>query len=201
VIAAAVRNQIRRYRVKALLSKDPADNFAAVRIGPSIRAEPAEIDGVAVHLAPGYVVTVDSIQNGWLHIAQPAPWGWVAATLFELVTDDLPIGPPSAPALPDLTFAAPPRITPTLFTRVLVNALSPAAADGPKLYGIPIRYGLDPGVALAIFDHESSCGTRVVQSRRRTGATSDAIRATRPASMTASPITTVGPIALRIGAC
>lgn len=59
----------------------------------------------------------------------------------------------------DLTFAAAPRISRDRFRRVLVEMKSPAAAQADELYIICLDYGLDPGVALAFFYHESKCGT------------------------------------------
>lgn len=58
-----------------------------------------------------------------------------------------------------LTFAAEPRITRDVFAAVLAARQSPAAPEAARLYEIPISYGLDPGVALAFYDHESKCGT------------------------------------------
>lgn len=58
----------------------------------------------------------------------------------------------------DLTFLSPPRISPAVFNRILTEADSPAAPADPSLYAIPERYGIDPAVALAFFEHESKYG-------------------------------------------
>lgn len=63
--------------------------------------------------------------------------------------------PRSAAAQGGLTFQNAPRIGKTSFTRILVNAGSPAAPHGDELYDIIVGYGLDPAVALAFFQHES----------------------------------------------
>lgn len=60
----------------------------------------------------------------------------------------------------DLLFLSPPRISAAQFARVLAAAHSPASPDAPRLYAIPVRYGLDPALALAFFAHESTYGTR-----------------------------------------
>lgn len=71
-----------------------------------------------------------------------------------------------APALP---IQAPPRISPAVFAEVLTRAGSPAAPEntGGALYQIPLAHGLDPAVALAFFQHESTYGTAglAVQTR------------------------------------
>jgi hypothetical protein len=61
-------------------------------------------------------------------------------------------------AAPSLTIAAPPRISDDVFCDVLARAGSPAALLGPTLYAICAGRGVDPGVALAFFEHESSFG-------------------------------------------
>lgn len=67
----------------------------------------------------------------------------------------------AAPLPTDYAVQGAPRISPELFQEVLTLAQSPAAAEnaGDALYAIPVAYGLDPGVALAFFFHESKYGT------------------------------------------
>jgi N-acetyl-anhydromuramyl-L-alanine amidase AmpD len=164
-LAAAANGASRRYRVRADVSDDPTTNYAAVRVEPSISAAPALIGPNPVRLEPGWVVGVDAERGGWLHIAEPAAWGWSWGGLYTPVAAAVPIGPPAA--APDLAFAAPPRITQAMFARVLAAKSSPSTADAAALYAIPLRYGLDPAVALAFFYHESECGTkgRAVETR------------------------------------
>jgi hypothetical protein len=61
-----------------------------------------------------------------------------------------------------LTFQSPPRISKAEFRRVLQRGTelgtSPAAPAADECYAILIGYGLDPGVALAFFAHESQFG-------------------------------------------
>lgn len=92
VIAQRVNQQLNpqpsslaRYRAKAIMSKDPSDNFAAVRIAPSRDAAMAMIGPNPVRLQPGFEIEVDAEYNGWLHIAKPDQWGWSAASLFERI--------------------------------------------------------------------------------------------------------------------
>jgi hypothetical protein len=59
----------------------------------------------------------------------------------------------------DLTFLSEPRITPERFAQVLRRAHSPAAPASSRLYLICRSYGIDPAVALAFFQPESSFGT------------------------------------------
>jgi hypothetical protein len=61
------------------------------------------------------------------------------------------------PLLP-LTFLHAPRITPVRFARALHDAHSPAI-NATTLYLICVNAGIDPAVALAFFQHESSYGT------------------------------------------
>lgn len=67
----------------------------------------------------------------------------------------------TAPQPADVSVLGPPRISPAVFAEVLAKAGSPAAAEnaGDALYQIPIGHGLDPAVALAFFQHESTYGT------------------------------------------
>jgi hypothetical protein len=55
-----------------------------------------------------------------------------------------------------LTFKAAPRISHESFVAILQRAGSPAAPEAAALYAIITSYGLDPAVALAFFQHESS---------------------------------------------
>lgn len=59
----------------------------------------------------------------------------------------------------DLTFISPPRITPEVFSAVLAARRSPAMSRAAHLYGRCVHRGVCPGVALAFYEHESSCGT------------------------------------------
>lgn len=63
---------------------------------------------------------------------------------------------PPASAADGLTFKAAPRISQESFTAILRRAGSPAATDAANLYTVITSYGLDPAVALAFFQHESS---------------------------------------------
>jgi hypothetical protein len=62
-----------------------------------------------------------------------------------------------------LTFVAAPRISKATFTAVLRRGTgggpSPAAPAASSLYDIFVSYGIDPGVALAFFAHESQLCT------------------------------------------
>lgn len=64
--------------------------------------------------------------------------------------------PQPAAAQAGLTFRAEPRISRAAFTQILQRGGSPAAGVGNELYDIIAAYGLDPAVALAFFQHESS---------------------------------------------
>lgn len=59
----------------------------------------------------------------------------------------------------DLTFISPPRISAAAFAAVLAAAHSPAAPEAAALYQIPASLKLDPAIALAFFQHESTYGT------------------------------------------
>lgn len=59
----------------------------------------------------------------------------------------------------ELTLAAPPRITLATFARVLADLRSPAAVEAPACYAAGVARGIDPSVLLALFRHESQCGT------------------------------------------
>lgn len=62
------------------------------------------------------------------------------------------------PAPSDYTLLSTKRITRTLFVRVLERAQSPAAPVAADCYEIRLFYGLDPAIALAFFQHESTYG-------------------------------------------
>lgn len=64
--------------------------------------------------------------------------------------------PEPAAAQGGLSFRAEPRISRAAFTQILQRGSSPAAGVGNELYDIIAAYGLDPAVALAFFQHESS---------------------------------------------
>jgi hypothetical protein len=80
--------------------------------------------------------------------------GVLAATLASALS--LGQAAPPASAAGGLTFKADPRISQESFAAILQRASSPAAADAPALYAVIASYGLDPAVALAFFQHESS---------------------------------------------
>lgn len=63
---------------------------------------------------------------------------------------------------PDYPVRATPRISPALFHEVLTKAGSPALPEnaGDTLWRIAVDASLDPAVALAFFQHESTYGTR-----------------------------------------
>ena len=58
-----------------------------------------------------------------------------------------------------LLFNFPARVSLNTFQDVLVRGGSPAASAAPALYSICTQAGIDPGVALGFFHHESSLGT------------------------------------------
>jgi hypothetical protein len=58
-----------------------------------------------------------------------------------------------------LALLNPPRISKQYWSEILQAAGSPAAAVAADCYDISSSYGLDPTIALAFFQHESSCGT------------------------------------------
>lgn len=64
--------------------------------------------------------------------------------------------PQRAAAQGGLSFRSEPRISRAAFTQILQRGGSPAAGAGSELYDIIVAYGLDPAVALAFFQHESS---------------------------------------------
>ncbi len=75
----------------------------------------------------------------------------------------------TAPDTSALTFQAEPRISREMFAQQLQQGVSgggtsPAAPVAEELYNIIVNYGLDPGVALAFFAHESSFCTAGVCS-------------------------------------
>jgi len=61
----------------------------------------------------------------------------------------------------------PPRISRAGFVAVLEEHHSPAAVFGGECYDVVAAYGLDPAVALAFFEHESTFGTKGVAVRSR----------------------------------
>lgn len=70
----------------------------------------------------------------------------------------------------DLSFVNRPRISLALFARVLADADSPAAPEAVAIYAALVARGLDPAVALAFFQHESSYGLKgVARSTRNWG--------------------------------
>jgi len=63
---------------------------------------------------------------------------------------------PQASAADGLTFKSAPRISQESFSAILQRAGSPAGPEAAALYTIITSYELDPAVALAFFQHESS---------------------------------------------
>lgn len=84
---------------------------------------------------------------GW---AVTKPW------VYEEVTRWLVAHP--SPSDVGMTVVAAPRISKKVFLQILNRHSSPALPEGPQIYDIFITEGIDPGVALAFFVHESSCG-------------------------------------------
>jgi hypothetical protein len=82
----------------------------------------------------------------------------LAAVLAAALAAALSLGlaPPQASAADGLTFKAAPRISQESFAAILQRASSPAAPEAANLYTVITSYGLDPAVALAFFQHESS---------------------------------------------
>lgn len=78
----------------------------------------------------------------------------LATTL--VATLSLGITIPQARAAEGLTFKSAPRISQDSFVAILQRAGSPAAPSAASLYQVIVSYGLDPAVALAFFQHESS---------------------------------------------
>lgn len=58
----------------------------------------------------------------------------------------------------DYTLISTKRITRSLFVGILERAKSPAAPVAADCYDICLSYGLDPAIALAFFQHESTYG-------------------------------------------
>ncbi|MBX0330855.1 hypothetical protein K2Z83_24660 [Oscillochloris sp. ZM17-4] len=82
----------------------------------------------------------------------------LAAILAATLAGALSIGlaTPQARAADGLTFKSAPRISQSSFVAILQRAGSPAAPEADSLYTTITSYGLDPAVALAFFQHESS---------------------------------------------
>jgi hypothetical protein len=53
-----------------------------------------------------------------------------------------------------------PSISAALINQVLAAYGSPMAGDGPALYSLGVKYGIDPAFCLAFFVHESAAGTK-----------------------------------------
>ena len=90
---------------------------------------------------------------------------WMPVILVAVLVSSLWIAlrPTPLASQSGLTFVAPPRISKDVFTAVLRRGTgggpSPAAPYASELYDIIVSYGIDPGVALAFFAHESSLCT------------------------------------------
>lgn len=82
---------------------------------------------------------------------------WVRAEVAAWLRGTAPI---EQPALGGLTAVAPARMSSSRFIAVLNEAQSPAAPLAGELYRICVEEGIDPAVALAFFQHESSYGTK-----------------------------------------
>ena len=61
-------------------------------------------------------------------------------------------------AMTDYTILAPPRISQQTFARILAHKESPAAPVAARAYAAITHHGVDPALALAMFQHESSFG-------------------------------------------
>lgn len=71
----------------------------------------------------------------------------------------------------DFTILARPRISLGTFTRILTAAHSPAAPVAAECWAGIVAHGVDPALALAVFQHETSYGTRGIgPSTRNWGA-------------------------------
>lgn len=135
------------------------DWLATVREGPS-RTYP-----VAGTLKPGSEIFVDALKfdeqgqrlagaNHWAHMARiadmQADLGFVHVSQIRRNAD--------APAIDDLGFVSPPRISRALFARILRDAESPAAVEADAMYAACADEGIDPALLLAFFWHESTYG-------------------------------------------
>ena len=58
----------------------------------------------------------------------------------------------------DYPLLGPPSISVGAFTSILQAAKSPAASEATGIFNALVKYGVDPAVGLAIFQHESSFG-------------------------------------------
>jgi hypothetical protein len=67
----------------------------------------------------------------------------------------------------DFNILATPRIHQATFAKILRDAKSPAAVDAPKLWAAIVSHGVDPALALAVFQHESSYGKAGAAVSRR----------------------------------
>ena len=67
----------------------------------------------------------------------------------------------------DFTILAEPRIRQGTFITILRDRRSPAAAEGKACWDGIVAHGVDPALALAIFQHESSFGTKGAAKDRR----------------------------------
>jgi hypothetical protein len=71
------------------------------------------------------------------------------------------------PTMTDFTILARPRIQPATFVRILREAHSPAAAVAQQAWTAIVSHGVDPALALAVFQHESSFGKAGAAVSRR----------------------------------
>lgn len=67
----------------------------------------------------------------------------------------------------DYRILAPPRISEATFERILRNHGSPAEPEASLAYTRIVRHGVDPALALAVFQHESSFGTKGAAKPRK----------------------------------
>lgn len=146
------------YQVKPDCSPRPEDNFAAVRQGPGRSFPEANIEGIPYRLLPGTVWEFDTDSGAWWHLANGM--GFVAASLLQPTQ-----GPPPHD---DLAFRAGPRISKETWTRILYEEESPAAPYGNDCYDLVASQGIDPGVILAIFGHESTFGKKGICAKYNT---------------------------------
>lgn len=69
----------------------------------------------------------------------------------------------------DYPLVGPPTISFATFDAVLRNAGSPAAGEASAMWSAATRYGIDPGVLLGVFQHESSFGKAGIAVGRHNG--------------------------------
>ena len=81
-----------------------------------------------------------------------------AANLDQPAAPDETEGTDDLVAAGDYPLLGPPSISVGAFTSILQAARSPAASEATGIFNALVKYGVDPAVGLAIFQHESSFG-------------------------------------------